>query len=250
MKKNSKKVAIIIQARITSTRLPGKVLMDIEDKPMLWHILNRLKFSKKLNDIILAIPNTKENDILEEFANEIKVKYYRGSEEDVLLRYYETAKAFKVNVIIRITADCPLIDPKIVDLLIERHLNSKADYTSNVLKRTFPRGLDTEVFNFDVLEKAHREAKENHQREHVTPYIWSQPELFRLQNVEAERKLARSEFRLTVDTKEDLQLMQEIYKHLYKPERIFYTRDVIDLLDRYPKIAKINENIQQKSLKT
>ena len=117
MKKNQNskaKIAAIIQARMTSTRLPGKVLMDIERKPMLWHVINRLKFSKKLNDIILAIPDTRENDILEKFAKDNKVKYFKGSEEDVLLRYYESAKEFQVDVIVRITSDCPLIDPEVV----------------------------------------------------------------------------------------------------------------------------------------
>lgn len=224
MKEDNLKIGGIIQARMTSTRLPCKVLMDIEGKPMLWHVINRLKFSEKLNDIILAIPDTKENDILEKFAKDNKIKYFRGSEEDVLSRYYETAKKFKCDVIVRITSDCPLIDPKIVDFVIGKHLGSDADYTSNTLKRTFPRGLDVEVFNFKVLERAHKEVTESYQREHVTPYIYKHPEIFKLQNIEAKGKLRRPNLRLTVDTKEDLQLIREIYKHLYKPREVFYTK--------------------------
>lgn len=242
------KVTAIIQARTTSTRLPGKVLVDIEGKPMLWHVINRLKSSKKLNDIILAIPDTKENDILEKFAKENKVKYFRGSEEDVLSRYYEAAKKFEVGLVVRITSDCPLIDPRIVDLVIERHLNSKADYTSNTLKITFPRGFDTEVFNFDVLEKTYREAKKRYQREHVTPYIYEHPETFKLQNVEARGKLRHPEFRLTVDRKEDLKLVREIYDYLYIPGNIFYIQEVINLLEKHPELARINAQVRQKKL--
>jgi len=238
------RVATIIQARTTSTRLLGKALMKIEGKPMVWHVVNRLKFSKILNDIILAIPDTKKNDILERFAKDNKVKYFRGSEEDVLSRYYEAAKKFNVDVIVRITSDCPLIDPQIVDLLIKKYLSSTADYVSNSLKRTFSRGLDVEVFSLKVLEKAHKEAKENYQREHVTPYIYEHPEIFKLQNIEAKGKLKHPELRLTVDTKEDLQLIREIYKHLYKPGKIFYAEEIINLLNRYPELVKININVK------
>ena len=120
-------ISAIIQARMGSTRLPDKVLMDVGGHPMLWHMIERLKPAKNVDEIILAIPNTKENDILEQFAKENNLKYFRGSENDVLARYYETAKTFKVDVIVRITSDCPLIDPEIVDKVIEEHLQSKAD---------------------------------------------------------------------------------------------------------------------------
>jgi len=242
-----RKIAAIIQARITSTRLPGKVLMDIEGKPMLWHVINRLKLSKKINEIILAIPNTKENDILEKFAKDNKVKYFKGSEEDVLSRYYEAAKEFKSDIVVRITSDCPLIDPQVVDLVIEKHLNSGADYTSNVLQRTFPRGLDVEVFNFKVLEKTQKEARKNYQREHVTPYICENPKIFKLQNIKAKGKLRRPELRLTVDTKEDLKLIREIYRHLYKLRKIFYTEEIIDLFNNHQELIKINEKVRQKN---
>jgi len=193
------KISAIIQARMTSTRLPGKVLANIEGR----HVLSR---------------------------------------------YYGAAGKFKSDLIVRITSDCPLIDPKIVDLVIEKFLNSGADYTSNILKRTFPRGMDTEVFSFEILEKAHKEAKEKYQREHVTPYIYEQPEFFKLQIIKAEGKLKRSDLRLTVDTKEDLELIREIYKRLYKNGKIFYLQEIIDLLEKYPQLLQINSNIQQKKL--
>jgi len=231
MPKHKLKTAVIIQARMGSTRLPGKVLMSISGKPMVQHVLDRLSFAKKIDVIILAIPNTKENDVLEEFAKENNIIYVRGSEEDVLGRYYKAAEKFKIDVIVRITADCPLIDPEIVDLVVEKHLISGADYTSNNLKRTFPLGLDMQVFNFDVLERAHKEAKNTFDKEHVVPYIHQRPDIFKLESVEAKGALKRPELRLTVDTEEDLQAVREIYKSLYQPSKIFYTKEVINLLN-------------------
>lgn len=243
------KIAAIIQARMTSTRLPGKVLMDISGKPMLWHIVERLKYSKKIGEVILAIPDTKQNDFLEKFAEDNDLKYFRGSEEDVLSRYYEAAKKFRTDVIVRITSDCPLVDPEIVDMIIEKHLNSDADYTSNTIKRTFPRGLDTEVFDFNILEKTRKNAKENYQREHVTPYIYENPNEFKLQSVEVKGKFEKPNLRLTVDTKEDLILIRRVYEYLYKPKDIFYIGDIINLFNKYPQLSLINKNIKQKKLK-
>jgi spore coat polysaccharide biosynthesis protein SpsF len=243
------KIAAIIQARMTSTRLPGKVLMDIEGRPMLWHMVDRLKYAQKLDGIVLALPDAKESDALENFARQNNIKYSRGSEDDVLARYYESAREFGVNVVVRITSDCPFIDPKVVDEVIARHLVSGADYTSNISERTFPRGLDTEVFNFNVLEQAFGEAKEPYQREHVTPFMREQPKRYKLENVEAKKELAHPEFRLTVDAKEDLELTREIYRHLYVPGQIFYTQEIIDLLERNPEMAKINAHVEQKALK-
>lgn len=240
------KIAIIIQARMTSTRLPGKVLMDIESKPMLWHMINRLEYSKKINDIILAIPDTQKNNILEEFAKNNKVKYFRGSEEDVLSRYYETAKKFKCDAVVRITADCPLIDPKIVDLVIKKHLNSGADYTSNIFKRTFPRGLDTEVFNFNTLEQVHKKSEKAYQREGVNEYIYENQRIFHLADVENKENL--SHFRWTVDEMKDLEFVREIYKRLYKKGKIFLMEDVTTLLKLYPEFIEINKDVKQKAI--
>jgi len=139
-----------------------------------------------------------------------------------------------------------LIDPKITDHVIESHLNSEVDYTSNVIVRTFPRGLDTEVFNFSILETTFQNAKENYEREHVTPYIYLHPELFKLKSIEASGKLRRPDLRLTIDTKEDLRLSEKIFKHLYRENQIFYTDDVIDFLDKHPELVAINAHIVQK----
>ena len=246
MKKKNPKIEAIIQARMISARLPKKVLMDIREKSMLWHVINRLKFSKKLNDIILAIPDTKENDILEKFAKNNKVKYFKGSEEDVLSRYYETAKNFKVDVIVRITSDCPLIDPEIVDLVIKKHLSSGADYTSNVQIRTYPKGMDVEVLNFQALEKASREAKDSADREHVTLYIRKHPNIFKQANVANNKDL--SSMRWTVDEKEDLDFVRKIYDKLYQEGKIFLMQEVLKLLKKNPQLLEINRKIKRKSI--
>lgn len=239
LKKTNKKVYAIVQARIGSKRLPGKVLINIVGKPMLWHIINRVSLAKRLFGVILAIPDTPSNDTLEKFAQNNNLNYFRGKEEDVLSRFYNTAKKFKCNIIVRITADNPLVDPNIIDLLIAKHLNVDVDYTSNNLKKTFPVGLDVEVFNFVALKKAHLKAKRSYDREHVTPYIYSHPKIFKLQNIEASPKLKRPEIRLTVDIKKELQLVKKIYQYLYVPGKIFYTGQAIDLLNKYPLFRKI-----------
>jgi len=242
------KVTAIIQARMSSTRLPGKVLKNICGKPMLWHMLNRLKFSKKIDDIILAIPNLAQNNKLKDIAKEFKLHCFRGSEEDVLDRYYKAAVKFGGDVIVRLTSDCPLIDPRLTDRIIEEHLLADVDYTSGGNKGSFPRGLDTEVFSFDALKRAYEEAKQDYEREHVTPYIYQHPELFKLQFIEASGKLRQPDLRLTVDTEEDLKLIREIFTRLYRDDQIFYAEDIIDLLDRHPGLVAINAHIRQKKL--
>ncbi len=242
------KVVAIVQARMGSTRLLGKVLKDILGKPMLWHMLNRLRLSNGLDEIVLAIPDSAQNNRLEEFAKEFDFHSCRGSEEDVLSRYYEAAVKFSADVVVRLTSDCPLTDPRVTDKVIEEHLSSDVDYTSNTIKRTFPRGLDTEVFNFEALERAYRKAKQDYEREHVTPYIYLHPEIFKLKSVEVTGKLRRPDLRLTVDTEEDLKLIREIFKRLYRDGQFFYTEDVIDLLDEYPELIAINARVRQKGV--
>lgn len=233
---------IIIQARMGSFRLMGKVLKEINGHPMLWHVVNRLKNCQKADKIILAIPDNEENNILEEFCRNNNLDFFRGSETDVLSRYYETAKKFNCDIIVRVTSDCPLIDPEIVDLVIEKHLESKADYTSNIFKRTFPRGFDAEVFNLETLEKAFNEAKEKHQREHVTPYIYENPGMFQIVSVEAPEELNHPEMRLTVDVKEDLELIRKIDSSLSAEEIVNYLLNNSNLLT-------INQEVKQKELK-
>jgi len=241
------KIVAIVQARMGSTRLPGKVLMDISGKPMLWHVINRLKHAKLLDEVIVATTTNKEDDIIEKICRDFEWSFYRGSSEDVLGRYFMAAKEQNADSIVRITSDCPLIDPEIVDLVIKSHINSGADYTSNTIKRTFPRGLDTEVFSFSALKKAHSEAKDYAEREHVSAYLYQHPDLFKLHNVENNINLAH--LRWTVDEERDLMLVREIYKRLYHKARIFLLEDIIKALQIEPHIAEINKDIKQKNVR-
>jgi len=240
-------VVAIIQARIGSTRLPGKVLKKIQDKVVLDYVIDRLKTCKNIDEIVLAITTNKNDDVLEKYAKNKKINFIRGSEEDVLSRYYEAAKKFNAEVIVRITSDCPLIDPKIVDEVIKKHIESDADYTANTIKRTYPRGFDVEVFNFDILERTYRNANAKYHREHVTPYIREHPEKFKLQNIEAPDKIKRPDIRITVDTEKDFELIKKIISHFDNIE--FTAEDIVDFLNINPKLLEINKNIKQKEVK-
>lgn len=233
-----KKLAIIIQARIGSTRLPGKVLADIEGKSMLWHTCSRLKLSKYSPEIIIATTNSEEDKKILKLAGILNLKSYSGSVDDVLDRYYQTALTFRVKIIARITADCPLIDPNVFDKVLETFLEGNYDYISNTIPPTFPDGLDVEVFTFEVLEKAWKEAKLNSEREHVTTYIWKHPEVFTIAYVLNDKDI--SYMRWTVDEEDDLQFVREIYKYLYSKEEIFLMDDIVELLKQKPELMKIN----------
>ncbi len=242
----SKNIVAIIQARMGSTRLPGKVLMDISGKSMLWHVVNRLKRSEIINNIVVATSVKKEDDVIENHCRQHGIDFYRGSEEDVLDRYYQAAKTYKADVVVRITADCPLIDPNVVDKIICKHLDnmSNSDGSSNAIDRTFPRGLDTEVMKMSVLEQMWERAQEDYQREHVTPYLYEHPEKFEVLSVKDDRNL--SNLRWTVDEERDLAFIREIYKRLYKQKDIFLLDDILKLLEIEPNLREINKDVRQK----
>lgn len=235
------KVVAIVQARVGSTRLPKKVLKRIVGKQMLWHVINRVKAAKLVDEIVLATTLRNEDKPLLELARESCVKGYAGSEEDVLDRYFQAATKYEASVVVRITADCPLTDPKIVDMVISHFLKGGFDYVSNTVRPTYPDGLDVEVFSYDVLKKAREEARMASEREHVTAYIRKHPEAFKIGNVECERDF--SHMRWCVDTDRDLEFVREIYKRLYKEGKVFYMNDVLKLLKKHPELMKINKGI-------
>lgn len=242
----SKKTVAIIQARMGSTRLPGKVMKDLNGKPVLWHVIERVKHTKNIDQIIIATTTHKKDKIIFEKALEWGVKSYRGSEEDVLARYYEAADKYDVNTIVRITSDCPLIDPYVTDEIVEYYKNNNYTLVTNagadLNKRTYPRGLDTEVFSFEALEKAYNKAEEKYQREHVTPYIYENyADIFYYKN---DKDL--SNYRLTLDEKDDYILIKKIYEELYYGKHDFYMKDIISFLRENPKIEKINRHVEQK----
>jgi spore coat polysaccharide biosynthesis protein SpsF len=242
-------VVCIMQARTGSTRLPGKVLKKICGKTVLEHDIDRLKRVKNINKIVVATTILEKDDAIVEEAKRLGVVYFRGSEEDVLSRYYYAAKESNAEVVVRVTSDCPLIDSEVTEKTIQYYLDNKDkyDYVSNTIDRTYPRGLDTEVFSFKVLERAFIEAKSVRDKEHVTPYIWDNPSIFRL--AQYKNEVDYSNLRWTLDTKEDFQLISNIYDKLYlKKGNQFNMSDILNLYKKYPKLLKVNENIRQKEI--
>lgn len=243
------KTIIIIQARMGSTRLPGKHLKQVLGRPLISFLIERLKRVKNQDGIVLATTTRSIDDPLVKFAQEAQIDTFRGNEDDVLDRYFQAAKQYHADVIVRISGDCPLIDPAIVDQIIHFFLTSKppCDYAANTLVRRYPRGMDTEVFSFNALEKAAIEATKPEDREHVTPYFYFHPELFILGSVENKQDL--SHFRWTVDTQEDLTLVKTVLESIYPVNPQFTLDDLVELFKRHPEWLSINAHIQQKPVK-
>ncbi len=238
------KCLIIIQARMQSVRLPGKIFKKVLGKELLRHQLERLEPLRKDSEIVIATTINPADDLVAEFAKQNAVPFFRGSETDVLRRYYETAIKFKADIIVRLTSDCPLIDPQVVKNVIEVFKNGNFDYVSNTLERTFPRGMDTEVFTLSALATANNKARKPSEREHVTSFIYNNPETFKLANFAATTD--SSQYRLTVDTPEDFLLIEKILLKLTHKKSKFTLEDILDLLVEHPELAKINQNVEQK----
>jgi spore coat polysaccharide biosynthesis protein SpsF len=239
-----KKVTAIIQARLGSTRLPGKTLMKIEGESLLGHLVARVSASNYVSNIIIATTEHDRDDEILEFAKGRGLICFRGSEEDVLDRFYKAAVKFKVEHIVRITPDCPMLDPAVMDLVISTYVNSGYDYVSNTISPTYPDGLDTEVFSFDVLDKVWKEARLPSEREHVTAYIVKHPELFKMHNVKKEGD-GLSWMRWTVDTERDFEFVKKVFSKLYKSGKIFFMDDIVNLLINSPELMKINKGISR-----
>ncbi|CAB3290121.1 Spore coat polysaccharide biosynthesis protein spsF [Methanocaldococcus lauensis] len=239
------KVLGIIQARTGSKRLKNKVLMKLGDKCILEILLERLKKSKKLDDIIVATTIKKEDNAIEELCNKLRIKVFRGSEKDVLDRFYKASKLHNGEVIVRITGDNPLTSIELLDKQVDYLLKNKCDYVST---KNIILGLGCEVFTFEALETAWKNAEKKYQREHVTPYIYENPNLFKIFYLDPPEFLKRNDIRLTIDTMEDFKLYLELQKHF--PDLINVDiNEIIDFLDKNPKIKSINLNVKQKSYK-
>lgn len=238
------KVVAIIQARMGSTRLPRKVLEDLAGEPMLARVVNRTRRAKTLDTVIVATTTQPNDAAIVSLCKERGWPFFRGSEVDVLDRYYRAALVFKADVVVRVTSDCPLIEPLIIDEVVQEFLSHhpEVDYVSNSLERTFPRGLDVEVISFAALERAWQEDSDPALREHVTPYIWRHPEKFKILNVAND--VDYSHMRWTVDTIEDLTFVRKIYDHFQNDT--FTWGEVLHLLEMHPKWLEINRHVQQK----
>lgn len=238
------KIVAIIQARMGSTRLPGKMLQDIAGKPAIERVFKRVRQSKLIQEIWLATTASPADDKLADWAEKNGVSCYRGSENDVLDRYYQAALKSKADVAIRITGDCPLLDWRVVDEVIKCYGDgSKYDYASNTDPPTYPDGLDVEIFSFKALERAWKEAELQSEREHVTPYIRKHPELFKMSNVKNDTDL--SFHRWTLDTKEDLDLISRIAGECDKIEGDWGLPDIIRILSEHPDWLAINKIYQR-----
>ncbi|GKU76810.1 cytidylyltransferase domain-containing protein [Paenibacillus sp. L3-i20] len=240
------KIVAIVQARMNSTRLPRKVLMKLGNKTVLSHCIERLKKVTLIDEIVIATTTNKADEVIVAEAIKLNVSYYRGSEENVLSRYYEAAKQAKADVIVRITSDCPIVDPDLTNEVIQYFIDQNVDYVSNSYIRTFPRGLDTEVFSMMALEEAYTLADSPIQFEHVTPFIYQNPQMFRLAFYTHETDY--SHHRWTLDTEEDYQLLQEIMNYFQADEYVFDWKRVIGFIDQNPYLLQLNAHIEQKKL--
>lgn len=243
-------IGCIIQARMGSSRLPKKVMKKIDnDYTVLDYVIQQIKSSESIEKIIVATTILEQDNIIYDYLSSQKYEVFRGSSEDVLDRFYQCAKKFSIDTVVRITADNPLIDPKIIDTAITEYKNGKYDLVTNTLKRTFPFGTEVEVFSFKILEKSWQNAKKPSEREHVTPFIWNKQNGFNIKNFEYKKNI--SHLRYTVDRIEDLELVKEIIKNI--KTRPILLENILKLYENKSKIFEINKNIEhdgyQKSLK-
>jgi len=240
------RIVTIIQARMGSNRLPGKVLMNLAGKTMLAWVVSRCRRARTIDQVTVATTTKQTDDIIVELCSRNSWSYSRGSEDDLLDRYYQAALQQRADIVVRITSDCPLIDPWIIDLTVNNFLeNGHADYASNTLSpRTYPRGLDVEVFSFEALKRAWQENNNPAWREHVTPYFYYHPEIFRLVRVADDKDY--SAMRWTVDTAEDLTLVRNILEFFQNDH--FTWHQVINLIENHPEWLEINRHIIQKDI--
>lgn len=236
-------IVAILQARASSSRLPNKVLKPILGTPMLQHQLERVNRSKLIDHLVVATSVESSDDELAKLLGQLDVNVYRGSLDDVLDRFYHAAVELQPTHVVRLTGDCPLMDPAVIDDVIAHHLETGADYTSNVSPPSFPDGLDVEVMTYSTLEKAWKAASLASDREHVTSYIRKKESGFAVQNLENEKDL--SALRWTVDELDDFNFVTEIYAHLYRDNPEFNTKDILNLLVVKPELGNINQGYER-----
>jgi spore coat polysaccharide biosynthesis protein SpsF len=239
-------IVAIIQARLGSTRLPKKVFADLAGKPLIWHVINRLKYSDRINNIVLATTNSTTDDDLANWANIEHVNLFRGSENNVLERFYFAAKQYSADIIVRITADDPFKDPTIIDKVIDTLLDENLDFAYNNNPPTFPEGLDTEVFTYDAIEKAYFQSNDDYEKEHVTQYFYRNNEVFKQSNFRNVNDI--SNLRWTIDTELDYEMTKQVYNVLYREDSIFQMNDILRLLDEKPEISLINLDVARSAM--
>jgi spore coat polysaccharide biosynthesis protein SpsF len=239
-------IIAIIQARRGSTRLADKIFLDLVGKPLIEHVVFRLKNSKKLDKIVIATTTKLEDDKLELWAKNNGIDVFRGDELNVLNRYYYAAVKFSADIIVRITADDPFKDYRLVDQAIDILLKEKLEFVCNNSPVSFPEGLDVEVFTMEVLTKSFEEANTDFQKEHVTQYVHQNKHKFKFFNFLSKENF--SHYRWTLDTEDDYIFVKEIYENLYSVNKKFLTEDIYKLIEQNPTLLKINSNVKRSDL--
>ncbi|ALS26099.1 cytidylyltransferase [Paenibacillus sp. 32O-W] len=242
------KVVAIVQARMGSTRLPGKVLKQLGSQSVLAHVINRLRSVPAIHEVVVATTTESIDQAIVHETVQLDVPCYRGSEYDVLSRYYEAARQHRADVIVRITSDCPLIDPDVTGQCIDFFFRQQVDYASNTIERTFPRGLDTEVFTMEALQTAQMRASLPYQREHVTPYLYQNPALFKMAHYKDAKDY--SHYRWTLDTVEDWLFITSVVNRCESESIPLSYSSILKMLDNYPELIEINAHVEQKKLES
>ena len=243
-----KKIGAVIQARMGSTRLPGKILLELdENEKVLDLLIKRLKLSKLIDEIIIATTPDKKNSLIIDLAKNSNVSFFIGSEENVLERYYEASKKFKLDIIVRLTSDNPFVDPKILDEIIYFYQINNYDYINSI---GLPIGLNIEIFNFMVLEKVYKLAETKPEKEHVTYYIYTHPNIFSIYHYKLKNLKKIKNLRLTIDEKADLIMCREVYKKLKENGKSinFSVHDIMKIIEKNPDLLNINKNVHQKKV--
>lgn len=243
-----RKVVATIEARMESTRLPGKVMVSFVGKPSLELMIERLKRSKTIDQIIVATTRNQADDVIVDLCRKLKVPFYRGSEEDVLKRVVEAGKSVAADVIVRTTGDCPLVDWRLVDRLVKIYLSGDYDYVSNIIQRSFPIGFDVEVFSFKQLQEIEKMTTEQVYREHPPYYFYTNPKKFRLKNWRTRGTMRWPDLRVTLDTQEDYIVLAKIFEKLYPLNSDFSAEDVVELLHQHPEWVAMNSHVEHHHL--
>ena len=237
----------VIQARVGSKRLPGKVLKKIGSMPVLAHVINRVKAAQEVDQVLVATSIENQDDVIADLCQTWETECVRGDEADVLSRFFLAAKRSSAKIVVLITADCPLIAPDVIDLVVRERKKLSADYASNTLVRTFPHGLDTECFTFSALESAQNKATSLYDREHVTPFFYGHPAIYKLVSCTAKQDL--SSYRVTLDTLSDLDLMQALHEAnetCFDPQQSW--REMLILIDTLPRLSDLHKLAKMASL--
>lgn len=237
----------IIQARCGSSRFPNKVFAEIGGKSLIWHVVNRLTYAKTIDKIVIATTTNAKDDIIEKWCKENNVACYRGSEDDVLNRYYSASVAFPSDIVVRITADDPFKEPSVIDAVVNKLINEGYDHVTNNFPPSFPEGLDCEAFKFSALKKSEETTQDPFEREHVTQYIYHNPDKFKIGNVSSVRNL--SSLRWTIDKSADYEMVKAVYAHRDpKNKGILLMDEILDILEKNPEISKINSSIERSAM--